>query len=163
MFNACRKCPLGFPHKEPSESPLAKTRQGQGVQSPGRRQHHTSGNVGGATLLSPTLTPNVETPRDTRLESISSYILPSASAPLNRIDNDNKGGSGACIREGKGGETHACYGGRRRGKPDTWCVRRQGCVALALGGDVAEISRLASQCLELLASQSVTAVNAILE
>ncbi|CAM9151927.1 unnamed protein product [Laminaria digitata] len=40
--------------------------------------------------------------------------------------------------------------------------RRQGCVALALNGDLAELARLASQCLELLASQSVTAVNDIL-
>lgn len=38
----------------------------------------------------------------------------------------------------------------------------QGCVALALNGDVAELARLASQCLELLASQSVTAVDDIL-
>lgn len=42
------------------------------------------------------------------------------------------------------------------------CQRSQGCVALALNGDVAELARLASQCLELLASQSVTAVNDIL-
>lgn len=41
-------------------------------------------------------------------------------------------------------------------------LRSQGCVALALNGDVAELARLASQCLELLASQSVTAVNDIL-
>ncbi|CAM9652718.1 unnamed protein product [Ascophyllum nodosum] len=43
-----------------------------------------------------------------------------------------------------------------------WYRRTQGCVALALGGNVAEIARLASQGLELLASQSVTAANAIL-
>lgn len=35
-------------------------------------------------------------------------------------------------------------------------------MALALQGDMAEMARLASQCLELLASQSVTAVDIIL-
>eukprot|EP00752_Nemacystus_decipiens_P010771 g9583.t2 len=43
-----------------------------------------------------------------------------------------------------------------------WHTRKEGCVALALQGDMAEMARLASQCLELLASQSVTAVDIIL-
>jgi len=40
--------------------------------------------------------------------------------------------------------------------------RKEGCVALALQGETTEIARLASQCLELLGSQSVTAVKTIL-
>ena len=41
-------------------------------------------------------------------------------------------------------------------------ARKEGCVALALQGETTEIARLASQCLELLGSQSVTAVKSIL-
>ncbi len=40
--------------------------------------------------------------------------------------------------------------------------REAGCVALALQGETTEIARLASQCLELLGTQSVTAVKIIL-
>lgn len=36
------------------------------------------------------------------------------------------------------------------------------CVALALGDNLIELVRLATQCLELLASQSVSAVNVML-
>lgn len=72
---------------------------------------------------------------------------------LQRIDSEMNNSTGITR-----GRTEA----PRTEETEAWYGRRQGCVALALDGDVAEMARLASQCLELLASQSVTAVNVIL-
>lgn len=61
---------------------------------------------------------------------------------------------GNCIE--KRGEEHGTNRKKR------WGQSKRGNVALALKGEVADVARVASQCLELLASQSVTAVNVIL-
>ncbi|CAN0249795.1 unnamed protein product, partial [Ectocarpus fasciculatus] len=50
----------------------------------------------------------------------------------------------SAIREHTGGGMAATP------SPEPWCAREEGCVALALRGDMPEMVRLASQCLELL-------------
>ncbi|CAM9992893.1 unnamed protein product, partial [Ectocarpus sp. 12 AP-2014] len=63
---------------------------------------------------------------------------------------------GSAIREQTGRRMAA------RPIPEPWFAKEAGCVALALREDMPEMVRLAFQCLELLASQSVTAVNDIM-
>ncbi|CAN0153209.1 unnamed protein product, partial [Pylaiella littoralis] len=93
--------------------------------------------------------------RPTTKEEISNPLPPPRSDSGDGIQAQT--GQGA--REESGGPG-GCVTAMFEAEP--WHTRGEGCVALALGGDMAELARLASQCLELLASQSVTAVDTIL-
>lgn len=128
----------------------------QALQLPKPLEKKSSLGVGGGGGGGGLRSPSISRPGGIGIDTVVPAKQPDLNARMQQPPDSNSNipvpvGSNCCRRQRE----------RQAGGTEPY-PRRQGCVALALNGDVAELARLASQCLELLASQSVTAVNDIL-